>query len=158
MVIRELNKNDVTQMLELMDEFWIKNQREELLHGEMKEIAALKNPKEQMQIELKQYFNWSTYVAEEGEEILGFISARISIEPDLVLDKIGIIEEFFVTERARGKKIGKTLMEKILEVLAQKGCVVYRTSAYFNNTIALSFYRRFGFKDEAIELSRKVVP
>lgn len=156
MIIRKLNQTDKNQLLILMDEFWMKNQRGELLTGELKEIAALKDPQSQMKIELEQYFDWDTYVADEEGKLLGFVAGRVIIEEDRILDKVGIIEELFVTENARGMKLGIQLMEKILEILAEKNCEVYRTSAYINNTVALSLYRRFGFIDEAIELSRKV--
>jgi diamine N-acetyltransferase len=110
-----------------------------------------------MKIELDQYFDWVTFVAEENDQLLGFVSGRVYMEDDRILDKVGYIEELFVTEKARGRKLGLSLMEKILAVLADEGCTVYRTSAYSNNPAALSLYRKLGFLDEAIELARKVV-
>ena len=156
MIIRKLSVKDRKQMLELMDEFWMKHHSGELLSGEIKEIAALKNPKLQMSIELEQYYSWYTYVAEEEGKLLGFVTAKIIVEGDRVLDKIGTIEELFVTKNARGMKLGQQLMEKLLTLLAHEGCLVYRTSAYANNNVAISLYKKLGFLEESIELSRKV--
>lgn len=155
MKFRKLEQKDKEQMLILMEEFWMKNQRDELLSGELKEIAELKNPAAQMKIELEEYFLWHTYILEDEENIVGFVVGKISNENDRVLDKIGNVEELFVTEKARGQKLGQQLMEKILTVFKDEGCKVIRTSAYANNTAALSLYRKFGFIDESIELSRK---
>lgn len=156
MQIRKLEQKDKTQMLALMEEFWMKHHRGELLTGEIKEISELKNPLHQMEIELNQYFNWITFVAEENNELLGFVSARITTEEDLVLDKVGYIEELFVTKKARGQKLGQVLFEKVISELESNGCKVLRTSAFINNTPALSLYRKYGFIDEAIELVKKV--
>mgnify|MGYP001294729933 FL=1 len=156
MNIRKLIQSDKDQMLTLMEEFSMKHHRQQLLSGEIKEIAALKNPFEQMKIELGQYFNLHTYVAEQDGKLLGFVVGQITNEPDRILDKIGYIEELFVTENARGLKLGQSLMETILNVLKTEGCTVYRTSAYVNNTVAINLYRKFGFIDDSLELSRKV--
>jgi len=153
MNIRKLELKDKSQMLKLMNEFWMKNDRGELLNGNIKEINALKDPINQMRIELGQYFNWYSFVAEEGSQLLGFVSGRVYSESEHVLDKIGYIEELFVIKSARGKKLGKQLMRKIIDMLIEQGCVVIRTSAYSNNTVALNLYRSIGFIDEAVELT-----
>lgn len=156
MKIRKLEKTDEEQMLILMEEFWMKHDRGELLLGVIKEVNQLKNPKEQMKIELNQYYDWITYVAEEDNKLLGFASGRVYTEEEHVLDKIGYLEELFVTESARGMRLGRKLVDVVIEELVNQGCAVLRTSAYSNNTIALNLYRGLGFLDESIDLVRKV--
>lgn len=152
MLIRKLEQKDKSQMLTLMDEFWMKHHRGELVTGVIKEVAQLKDPPRQMEIELAQYFNWLSFVAEENGELLGFVVGKITIEEDLVLDKVGHLEELFVTEKARGQKLGQQLLERLLQEFEMQGCRVLRTNAYANNTAALSLYRKYGFIDESIEL------
>lgn len=155
MEIRALAETDRSQMLMLMQEFWLKYNRGELLTPELKEIEELKDPVNLMQAELEKYFGWHTLVAEEGSQLLGFVAARVKTEEHKVLEKVGYIEELFVTTTARGQKLGSKLMEKIISVLQQQGCTVLGVDAYAMNTAALGLYRKFGFIDKAIVLTRK---
>jgi GNAT superfamily N-acetyltransferase len=156
MQIRQLQQEDKEQMLVLMEEFWIKYNRGELLTDELKELAEYKDYQSLMRSELEKYFTWESYVAEENGKLLGFVCARIEDKEYKVLDKLGYIEELFVTETVRGQKIGTQLLEKIISVLKEKGCNVLGIDAYAPNESALKLYRKLGFIDHNVVLMRKV--
>ena len=85
------------------------------------------------------------FVWEEGNEILGFICAH-----DLGFR--GYISELVVAEKARGKEIGKKLVEFVQNKLAEAGCSVVIADVWKD---AESFYRKLGWESPDVVLLRK---
>jgi ribosomal protein S18 acetylase RimI-like enzyme len=156
MNIRPLQKSDKEQMLKLMKEFWIKNNRGRVITDGLTKFEKHKNPLDTMNSEFEEYLSWIGFVAEENDEIIGFIFGRIKEKAHKVVDKEGYVEEFFVTERMRGNGIGRKLFDKIIEEFKSKGCKSLGTDAYASNTKALDFYRKMGFNERSIQLIREI--
>ncbi len=68
-----------------------------------------------------------------------FIAARASIETDAELYNIGVLNKY----RRRG--LGKTLMGELISRCISKGAGKLWLDVRPSNTVAISFYERFGF-------------
>lgn len=156
MKIRPLEKSDKEQMLKLMKEFWIDYNRGRVISDGLKKFEELKNPLDTMKTEFEEYLNWIGFVAEENDEILGFIIGRIKDKDHKVIDKEGYVEEFFVTEQMRSKGIGRKLFDRMVEEFKSKGCKSIGTDAYATNTKALDYYKKLGFNDRIVQLIRDI--
>ncbi|MHC4755566.1 MAG: GNAT family N-acetyltransferase [Planctomycetota bacterium] len=89
--------------------------------------------------------NCLAFVWEEENEILGFICAH-----DLAFR--GYISELIVAEKARGKEIGKKLVECVQGKLAEVGCSVVIADVWRD---AECFYKKLGWESPDVVLLRK---
>ena len=63
-----------------------------------------------------------------------------------------LIEELVVDEGARGRGIGRALIQAALAWAETQGCSEVEVSTELDNTTAQAFYRRLGFTSEALLL------
>jgi predicted N-acetyltransferase YhbS len=129
-MIRQADSKDVVAIRNLMGSvpgFWQKSWREDVLERGMDSADGL------------------AFVWEEGNEILGFICAH-----DLGFR--GYISELVVAEKARGKEIGKKLVELVQGKLAEVGCSVVVADVWKD---AESFYRKLGWVSPDVVLLRR---
>ena len=84
---------------------------------------------------------WWGFVAEEGEIILGF--ALYYIRYSTWKGQRMYLEDFLVTEAARGKGIGKLLFDKLIEEAKEKKFhgIVWQVLKW--NEPAINFYKKY---------------
>ncbi len=85
--------------------------------------------------------NYQYFVAEEDSQILGFAGLAWYDIPSKGL--ISWVEEVVVDEKARGKGVGKALMNKVLELADEKGCSQVKLTT--GNPAAKGLYEKLGF-------------
>jgi ribosomal protein S18 acetylase RimI-like enzyme len=61
-----------------------------------------------------------------------------------------MVDEVVVAEKARGRGVGRALVEKLVQRASEAGCVEACLSVLPENTPAREFYRSLGFEDEAV--------
>lgn len=92
-------------------------------------------------------------VAEVQGVVVGVLS--YNIRPGLYhAGECCLIDEFVVTQGARGQGAGGALMEGLLDRLRAAGCVEVGVGCLPDNERAIAFYRKHGFVDEALYLER----
>ena len=129
-MIRQATSGDVVAIRNLIASvpgFWQKSWRKDVLERGIDSADGL------------------AFVWEEGNEILGFVCAH-----DLAFR--GYISELVVAEKARGKEIGKKLVELVQDKLTEAGCSVVIADVWRD---AESFYRKLGWESPEVVLLRK---
>lgn len=96
-------------------------------------------PIDSMQSELAAGFDRHYFVAEHGEQMVGY--AGCSAIPNAHADVMTIA----VAHEHRGKKIGEALMQKLLEVAKAKHCTEMFLEVRADNEVAQKLYRKLGF-------------
>jgi ribosomal protein S18 acetylase RimI-like enzyme len=88
----------------------------------------------------------TTMVVSEGNTIIGVASIHIIYKLSRTL---GLIEDVAVNKDHRGKGIGKSLVEKLIEIGKQKNCdkIVLNTSEKNSK-----FYEKIGFEKNEIQM------
>ncbi|RME49553.1 MAG: GNAT family N-acetyltransferase [Chloroflexi bacterium] len=95
------------------------------------------------------HFNVS--VAEEDDQVIGMITA--SLRPTLWhAGPVVLIDELVVDQTARGKGVGKALIEAIVEWAKKRGASEIEVSTEKDNEAAQAFYQSHGFKHESVLL------
>lgn len=84
--------------------------------------------------------NTAFFIAEENGNIVGYAGLQ------MVLDE-GYVTNIAVTKEARGKGIGKTLVNELLSFAAQKELIFVSLEVRESNLTAISLYKKCGFKD-----------
>lgn len=99
----------------------------------------------------KRYLRWcwnkagdGFFVAKVGDEIAGFIVCDSDWYSKYEGRVVGAIHEFVVDRKYQGHGIGKRLMEKCLEYLADKDLIELWVGE--KNEKAIQFYRDYGFE------------
>ena len=89
---------------------------------------------------MKRKYKSIVYVASARTKIIGFTSAYLNHHNE------GFIEDLFVTEKYRNKKVGSTLFIKVLEWLKDNGAKSMDVHVSVGNEKVMKFYENNGFK------------
>ena len=109
--------------------------------------------------------NGKVFVAEESEEIVGFIQGVI-IEHKKGEDEIhdlshnpskeGWIGLFYVRPEHREKGVGQNLLDEMKEYFKSQNCTDIRLLVLLNNTHAIEVYKKNGFIGHNLEMILKI--
>lgn len=137
-IIRSAKKEDCPRLLELI-----------------KELALYEKAPEEVTVTLSHFEEsgfgekpvWWAFVAEENKEILGF--ALYYIRYSTWKGQRMYLEDIIVTEAARGKGIGKMLMEQLVVEAREKKLngIVWQVLEW--NEPAIRFYKKFNASFDA---------
>ena len=128
MKIRELQPSDTKQVIDIWTSSFSRNLNNTLNAG------YINDP------------NSTTMVVCEGSTIIGVASIHIIYKLSRTL---GLIEDVAVDKDHRGKGVGKSLVEKLIEIGKQKNCdkIVLNTSVKNSK-----FYEKIGFEKNEIQM------
>ncbi|MBI5119231.1 GNAT family N-acetyltransferase [Candidatus Poribacteria bacterium] len=101
---------------------------------------------------------WKTFVAEaEDSRLVGFISGSIGTTPYYKLDRHGMVENFFVEQRRRGRGVGKQLYLRLEEWFKEKDCKVAKSDTWSFNQSAIYIYEKLGFRRLVVGFVKEIV-
>lgn len=159
MTIRKIKPSDKPQLFNLLYKFYVKHNRQKIFSKELIEFEAYKNIEKVMKNAARQYVHnkkYLTLVAEEDEKLVGYICGNIKSKPHKIFDKEGYIEDWFVEEEYRNKKIGKTLFNALINEFKKMNCSHITTDAYAINKHAIGIYHKMGFIDFVLKMIKKL--
>jgi ribosomal protein S18 acetylase RimI-like enzyme len=158
--IREYCGSDRTSFVRLMEELQdylvsiddLKRMRRMPEYGENYTERTLQNVAEN---------NGITYVAETKGRIVGLIVGITHEQTkeellELVPYKRGVVLELIVENGYRKRGIGTLLMEKMEGYFKQKGCSVSGVDVFPPNENAYHLYRKFGYLERNIWMTKKL--
>ena len=128
MKIRQLQHSDIKQVINLWTYSFSRNFNNTLNTGYLNDPNSI------------------TMVVCEGNTIIGVASIHVIYKLSRTL---GLIEDVAVNKDHRGKGIGKSLVEKLIEIGKQKNCdkIVLNTSEKNSK-----FYEKIGFEKNEIQM------
>ena len=86
------------------------------------------------------------YFAKEGEEVIGYLKLNAGASQTELKDKKALeIERIYVLSQWQGKKVGKRLYDKAIEVAKVLNVEYVWLGVWEENTRAIGFYERQGF-------------
>ncbi len=105
----------------------------------------------------------AAYLAVAGETAVGLIIGEmVRYAPEDHLDyscpKQGIVTELVVKQEYRGRGIGQTLLRRMEEFFAAKGCEYAHVDVFAYNRAGLRFYEREGYHPRMIGTIKKLTP
>lgn len=142
MIIRQAREQDAAQVKELLVQLGYPTLSRE-------EVAV--------KINSHQSENYSLLVAEEGNEVLGFISLHW-FEFLHAIGKIGRITAFCVDENIRSKGIGKQLLQEAEKILMKNGCTKLEVTSNQTRARTHQFYLTNGYLEDSKRFVKYVKP
>jgi ribosomal protein S18 acetylase RimI-like enzyme len=104
--------------------------------------------------------NGVLFFAKERRQTLGFISAWVAIDDDLLVQDQarhhGYVSDIFVVNSRRGKGIAQALLAAAEAALHAKGCRRMRICSKASNLPAIKFYESCGFRPYEIIFSKEL--
>lgn len=104
------------------------------------------------------------------------IARKLTVQPELFLVGVvdgavgasvmagyeghrGWVNYLAVSPRLRGRGYGRLLMERVEEMLLERGCPKVNLQVRQTNAEALAFYRHLGYvQDESVSLGKRLIP
>lgn len=154
MIIRRANLNDFEELKEIK----LLSKKGELKYSET--INPIEENKEDYFRYLKKdltYINRGTFIAIDNKKIIGIVLAQYYKPlPISKHSKKGYISNLYVKEEYRKKGIAIKLVKKAEEWLKKNKVSHITLEIHVKNKPALNLYRKFGFKDYTLKLSKKI--
>ena len=154
MMIRKATIKD----FEALKEIKILSKKEELKYSDT--LKSIDKNKEIFFSYLKEDLNRKNreiFVALENKKVVGMVLAQY-FKP-LIISKFwkkGYISNLYVLKRYRNKSVGKKLVTHALKWLKKKNVGHVTLEIHLDNKPTLKLYRKLGFKDYTIKLSKKI--
>ena len=153
-MVRRANKNDIPRILELLVQVDMvhHNGRPDIFKGPTTKYNAA---------ELEEIIaddETPVFVfADENDKVLGhaFCIHRQELDNNVLTDiKTLYIDDICVDETARGKHVGKTLYESVIEYAKENGFYNVTLNVWSCNPGALKFYEAMGLKPQKIGMEK----
>lgn len=96
------------------------------------------------------------FLAERDGVPLGYISGHLELDARRVLTRRGVIEDWYVDERARGQGVGGRLMAELLDWFRSERCEMAESGTWAFNENARKAHAKAGFHEIEIKLRRKL--
>jgi GNAT superfamily N-acetyltransferase len=145
MNIRKMNVGDAAEAAELLREL-----AAAIGEDDVPDTPAIERNMRRMVDDESAY---SAFIAEEEGAILGFVTA-VKYRSLLHSGGTELVNELVVSSKARGKGIGKALVERIFDDARAAGMDEVEVGVMAENGDALRFYRSVGFDSECLLLGR----
>lgn len=158
-MIRKVKPSDREQLLQLIREFYIIHNRQKLFSKELALLEAYKDINKTVNKTATEYLKnkkYIVFVAEDKNRLIGYICGNIKLKPYKIFDSEGYVEDWFVNESYRSKKIGKMLFERLIEEFKKRECTHIAVSSYAVNKKAINIYYKIGFIDKEIVMIKKI--
>lgn len=95
-------------------------------------------------------------VAEENKRVVGVARVIIYDRMFYVPEKEAVIEEFYVYPSYRRQGVGKEIVDFIEKELKERGIELLSANFPSRNLIAVSFYKKMGFREIYSKYTKKV--
>ena len=101
------------------------------------------------------------FIAESKGIPFGFVAGILNKQSKeellgCVPTKSGRVVELIVSEKQRGKNVGKMLMSKIEEYFKLQNCDIIQIEVFVPNKRAHDFYKKLGYGDRDFDMLKKV--
>lgn len=95
-------------------------------------------------------------VAESDGNTIGYITGRVTVESRRVLPRRGIVEDWFVTQRARGTGVGTALLHELEKRFAERECEVIESATWSSNEGARRAHEALGFREIRVVYRKRI--
>lgn len=152
MIIRPANKDEVKVLQDLNDEVFVDNSKYD---SDLKMDWAQSETGKKYFTEVLNNTESICLIAEENNKPVGYIAASPRNWGHR-LSKYIEIENMGVSPSFRSKGIGSKLIDECMKIAKKRGFQRVYVNAYFDNTKAIDFYERCGFKKIDISLEKNI--
>ncbi len=150
-MIRKIQKSDYLEMTRLLREFMEDYNAKQVFKGIQSDYMKYKDIGAQISKGAKTYCQnkspkKTTLVFEENNKLLGYISGEIKTDNKKIMSSIGYIDDWFVSKKYRGQKIGKRLYNQMIKFFKEHAIKIIMLGVFNQNKATYKLYEKMGFK------------
>jgi len=86
-------------------------------------------------------------VAEADGVPIGYITGRVTVEPQRVLPRRGVVEDWYVVRQSRGTGVGGLLLRELERRFVASGCQIIESATWSANEGARKAHDALGFHE-----------
>jgi ribosomal protein S18 acetylase RimI-like enzyme len=86
-------------------------------------------------------------IAEADGVPVGYITGRVTVEPQRVLPRRGVVEDWYVVRQSRGAGVGGLLLREIERRFVASGCQIIESATWSANEGARKAHDALGFHE-----------
>lgn len=123
------------------------------------EFEKYKDDQETIKSTINSFLTDSKYilfVAETDSVLVGFICGEIKEKKHRVYNKEGYIQDWFVDEKFRNKKIGSSLFNTLVNEFKKQDCTHITVDTFVENKKAIDIYHKMRFNDRLLTFYKKI--
>lgn len=97
-------------------------------------------------------------LAERDDEPLGYITGRVEDTPRRVLERKGVLQDWYVLEGARRHGVGRALFDELVAHFEREGCELIESATWPFNPVARAAHEGLGFDEVEIRYRKRLEP
>ena len=86
-------------------------------------------------------------IAEADSVPAGYITGRVTVEPQRVLPRRGVVEDWYVVPQSRGTGVGRLLLRELEKRFVASGCQLIESATWSANEGARKAHDALGFHE-----------
>jgi len=150
-MIRKIQKSDYVEMIKLIREFMVGYNAKRVFKGVQADYMKYKDIEALVSKGAKTYcYNKSpkkaAFVFEENDKLLAYISGEVKTDNRKIVSPVGYIEDWFVSKKYRGKKIGTQLYDQMIKFFKEHDVRIIILGVFNQNETSYKLYEKMGFK------------
>ncbi len=150
-MIRRIQRADYTEMVKLIKEFMVDYNAKWVFKGVQSDYMKYKDVSTLISKGAKKdCYNKSTkrviFVFEENHKLLAYISGEIRTDKEKTISPVGHIDDWFVSKKYRGKKIGTQLYNQMMRFFKEHGAKIVTLGVFNQNKAVYKLYEKMGFQ------------
>lgn len=95
-------------------------------------------------------------LAERAGVAIGYISGHIEVDPRRVLERRGVIEDWYVETEQRGSGVGSLLLAQLEALFRARGCDLVESGTWGFNQGARAAHARAGFVEIEVKFRKRL--
>ena len=160
-MIRKVQKSDYAEMTKLIREFMIDYNAKKVFRGIQSDFMKYKDIETLISKGAETFCNNKSpkkiiFVFEEGNKLLAYISGEIKVDNRKIISSVGYIDDWFVSKKYRGKKIGTQLYNQMLKFFKEHGIKIITLGVFNQNKASYKLYEKMGFKPLDTTLLKRI--
>lgn len=148
MKIRKAVPEDKTQLIQFLNDFVEYHEKFNVISPELAPFEEYKDKDNYFKLVADWYLDKKksfTYVAEDNNNLIGYISGYIEKRDSRKMDTKGVIEDWFVYEKYRSQGVGQKLLNQLTAEFKKHHCTHLSVNAFIDNKDTVEKYRHLGF-------------
>ena len=95
-------------------------------------------------------------LAELGEQVVGYVSGHVEVDPRRELSRKGVVEDWYVSPDARGRGVGRALLDNLIERFRGADCEVVESGTWAFNEGARKAHAKAGFTEIEVKFRKRL--
>lgn len=157
-VIRAATRADHARVLRFHRELYI-GHRDELARPDIVPLLAYRDIEGTLRDDVSGLLegrDTRVLLAERGGQVVGYVTGHVEVDTRRVLQRKGVVEDWFVVRAERGHGVGRLLLDTLVESFRLDGCELVESGTWAFNEGARKAHAAAGFIEIEVKFRKRL--